>query len=207
MLIRLTGMLLISIQTWLITHGVESPDPDQVVYVDTDLDGVVGKAMILECGSTVPDGYIWGFTQSGTDTSKAVVYDFGKGPKLQNLSQSLGDIQVISGSASLSIEHLLLAAEGLYTCQAFYDMDQVAKLTYYYIRLRVLVPVSKPYILLSDASPAEGSSAWLRCDLENGTGPLYFLWEHETNSGLVNTIGQGSSNIFNMTVVNHNNTG
>ncbi|CAB1333365.1 unnamed protein product [Coregonus sp. 'balchen'] len=58
--------------------GVEIIDPGQVVYVDSGLDGVVGKAVILECGSTRPDVYIWGFTQPGTDAIKAVVYDFGK---------------------------------------------------------------------------------------------------------------------------------
>ncbi|XP_064827156.1 V-set and immunoglobulin domain-containing protein 10-like 2 [Oncorhynchus masou masou] len=188
-------------------RGVEIIDPGQVVYVDSGLDGVVGKAVILECGSTRPDVYIWGFTQPGTDAIKAVVYDFGKGPKLQKLAQSLGDLQVISGAASLSIERLPLAAEGLYTCQALYDTEQGAKLYYYYIHLRVLVPVSKPYILLSDASPAEGSLVWLRCGLENGTGPLYFLWEHETHSGLVSTVSQGNSSMFNMTEVNRNYTG
>ncbi|XP_071219361.1 LOW QUALITY PROTEIN: V-set and immunoglobulin domain-containing protein 10-like 2 [Salvelinus alpinus] len=187
--------------------GVEIIDPGQVVYVNSGLDGVVGKAVILECGSTRPDVYIWGFTQPGTDAIKAVVYSFGKGPKLQKLAQSLGDLQVISGAASLSIERLPLAAEGLYTCQALYDTEQGAKLYYYYIHLRVLVPVSKPYILLSDASPAEGSLVWLRCGLENGTGSLYFLWEHETHSGLVSTISQGNSSMFNMTEVNRNHTG
>uniref|UniRef100_A0A8C7I509 Ig-like domain-containing protein n=1 Tax=Oncorhynchus kisutch TaxID=8019 RepID=A0A8C7I509_ONCKI len=182
-------------------------DPGQVVYVDSGLDGVVGKAVILECGSTRPDVYIWGFTQPGTDAIKAVVYDFGKGPKLQKLAQSLGDIQVISGAASLSIERLPLAAEGLYTCQALYDTDQGAKLIYYYIHLRVLVPVSKPNILLSDASPAEGSLVWLRCGLENGTEPLYFLWEYETYSGLVSIVSEGNSSMFNMAEVNRNNTG
>ncbi|XP_070990900.1 V-set and immunoglobulin domain-containing protein 10-like 2 [Oncorhynchus clarkii lewisi] len=186
---------------------VEIIDPGQVVYVDSGLDGVVGKAVILECGSTRPDVYIWGFTQPGTDAIKAVVYDFGKGPKLQKLAQSLGDIQVISGAASLSIERLPLAAEGLYTCQALYDTDQGAKLYYYYIHLRVLVPVSKPNILLSDASPAEGSSVWLRCGLENGTEPLFFMWEHETYNGLVSTISQGNRRVFNMTEVTRNQTG
>ncbi|XP_055791184.1 V-set and immunoglobulin domain-containing protein 10-like 2 [Salvelinus fontinalis] len=191
----------------MLQTGVEIIDPGQVVYVDSGLDGVVGKAVILECGSTRPDVYIWGFTQPGTDAIKAVVYDFGKGPKVQKLAQSLGDIQVNSGAASLSIERLPLAAEGLYTCQALYDTDQGAKLYYYYIHLRVLVPVSKPYILLSDASPAEGSLVWLRCGLENGTEPLFFMWEHETHSGLVSTVSQGNSSMFNMTEVNRNHTG
>ncbi|XP_070296585.1 V-set and immunoglobulin domain-containing protein 10-like 2, partial [Salvelinus sp. IW2-2015] len=87
-----------------------------------------------------------------------------------------------------------------YTCYGKHPLET-------HIRTCSLVPVSKPYILLSDASPAEGSSVWLRCGLENGTGPLYFLWEHETYSGLVNTVSQGNSSVFNMTEVNRNHTG
>uniref|UniRef100_A0A6Q2YK19 Ig-like domain-containing protein n=1 Tax=Esox lucius TaxID=8010 RepID=A0A6Q2YK19_ESOLU len=87
-----------------------------------------------------------------------------------------------------------------YTCYAKHPLDRLT-------RNCSIVPVSKPYILLSDTSPEEGSSVWLRCGLENGTGPLYYLWEHETNSGLVDTVGQGNSSMLNMTVVNRNNTG
>lgn len=118
--------------------GVEIVDPGQVVYHETRTDGVVGRGVILECGPILPDVYIWGFTESGTDTIRAVVYNFGKGPKLQNLAKDLGDLTVISNTASLSIDKLPLAAEGVYTCQALYDTNEGAKLYYYYVYLRVL---------------------------------------------------------------------
>ncbi|XP_046876909.1 V-set and immunoglobulin domain-containing protein 10-like 2 [Hypomesus transpacificus] len=204
------GLTFICLLTCLFTspgHAVDILDPGEVVYVDSRLDGVVGRAVILECGATLPDVYIWGFTKPGTDAIRAVVYDFGKGPKIQQLAQTLGDLQVISKSASVSIENLQLAARGLYTCQALYDTPQGAKLYYYYTHLFVLVPVTKPYILVSDASPAEGSSAWLRCGLENGTSPIYYEFEQETHNGFFKTFGQGNSSRFNMTEINRNHTG
>lgn len=94
--------------------------------------------MILECGSTLPDVYIWGFTKPGTATIRAVAYNFGKGPKLQKLAKTLGELSIIQKSASISIAKLPLAAEGLFTCQALYDTAEGAKLFYYYIHLRVL---------------------------------------------------------------------
>jgi hypothetical protein len=48
---------------------------------------------------------------------------------------------------------------------------------------------------------------WLRCDLENGTGLLYFLWEYVTHSGLVSIVSEGNSSMFNMAEVSRNNTG
>ncbi len=113
-------------------------DPGQVVYSETRTNGVVGRGVILECGPTLPDVYIWGFTIPGTDTIRAIVYNFGKGPKIQKLANDLGNLTVISNSASLSIEKLPLAAEGVYTCQALYDTLEGAKLYYYYVFLRVL---------------------------------------------------------------------
>lgn len=94
--------------------------------------------MILECGPTLPDVYIWGFTVPGTENIRAVVYNFGQGPRLQSLARSLGDLNVISNTASLFIDKLPLAAHGLYTCQALYDTPQGAKLIYYYVQLAVL---------------------------------------------------------------------
>ncbi|KAI4900510.1 hypothetical protein NFI96_020140, partial [Prochilodus magdalenae] len=186
---------------------LEILDPGQVVYRETRTNGVVDKGVILECGTTLPDVYIWGFTKPGTDTIRAVVYNFGKGPKLQQLAKDLGDLNVISNSASLSIEKVPLAAEGLYTCQALYDTAEGARLYYYYVYLRVLVPVSKPYILLSDSSPVEGTSVWMRCGLENGTDPINYIWEQESRSGLVTTLAETNRSLVNVTLVNRNHTG
>ncbi|KAF5906942.1 V-set and immunoglobulin domain-containing protein 10-like 2, partial [Clarias magur] len=187
--------------------GLEIVDPGQVIYRETRTNGVVDKGVILECGPTLPDVYIWSFTKPGADTIRAIVYNFGKGPKLQELAKDLGDLNVITNSASLSIAKLPLAAEGLYTCQALYDTAEGAKFYYYYVYLRVLVPVSKPYILLSDSSPIERASVWMRCGLENGTGPIHYVWEQETQSGQVSKLLESDSNLLNITSVSRNHTG
>ncbi|XP_051534073.1 V-set and immunoglobulin domain-containing protein 10-like 2 [Myxocyprinus asiaticus] len=189
-------------------QGVDILDPGEVVYSESRTNGVVGHAVILECGPTLPDVYIWGFTEPGTDTIRAVVYNFGKGPKLQKLAKDLGDLTVISNSASLSIEKLPMAAEGVYTCQALYDTTEGARLYYYYVYLRVLVPVTKPYILMSDPSPVEGTSVIMRCGLENGTGPIHYIWEQESREGQFTTMDESNdNNLFNLTEVIRNHTG
>lgn len=109
----------------------------EVEYRDTNVYGVVGKAVILECGTTLPDMYIWSFTKPGTEAIKAVVYDLGKGTRIQKLAEGLGQLAVISNSAAVSIEKLPLAAHGLFTCQAFYDIEQEPKVFYYYVHLIV----------------------------------------------------------------------
>ncbi|KAM6907155.1 V-set and immunoglobulin domain-containing protein 10-like 2 [Xenentodon cancila] len=151
--------------------------------------------------------YIWSFTKPGTDALKAVVYNLGKGPRIQKLAETVGQLTIISNSAAVSIEKLPLAAHGLFTCQAFYDIEQEPKVYYYYVHLTVQVPVSKPYLLMSDASPVEGSTMWMRCNLENGTGPIQYVWQHETRSGNITAFAQGHSNIINVTDVNRNHTG
>ncbi|XP_072518612.1 V-set and immunoglobulin domain-containing protein 10-like 2 [Salminus brasiliensis] len=188
-------------------QGLEISDPGQVVYRETRTSGVVEHEVTLPCGTTLPDVYIWSFTQPGTDTIRAVVYNFGKGPKLQQLAQDLGDLRVIINSASLFIEKLPLAAEGLYTCQALYDTAEGARLYYYYVHLRVLVPVSKPYILLSNSSAVEGSTFWMRCGLENGTEPINYIWEQESRSGLVTTLAETNRSLINIIWVTRNHTG
>lgn len=70
----------------------------------------------------------------------------------------------------------------------------------------VSVRVSKPYIMLSDLSPREGASVWIHCGLENGTDPIYYLWEQESRSGLVTILAEGNSSLFNITWVTRNHT-
>ncbi|XP_017574451.2 V-set and immunoglobulin domain-containing protein 10-like 2 [Pygocentrus nattereri] len=191
----------------LFLHGLEISDPGQVVYREARTSVVVEHEATLECGTTLPDVYIWSFTKPGTDTIRAVVYNFGKGPKLQQLAQDLGDLDVITNSSSLFTKKLLIAAEGLYTCQALYDTAEGARLYYYYVRLRVLVPVYKPYVVLSNSSAVEGSSFWMRCGLENGTEPINYTWEEESRSGLVTTLAESNSSLINIIWVTRNHTG
>ncbi|XP_064209245.1 V-set and immunoglobulin domain-containing protein 10-like 2 [Anguilla rostrata] len=191
----------------LLLQGLEILDPGEVVYVRTETKGVVGRSVMLECGNTLPDVYIWGFTAPGNDQIRAVVYNFGQGPRLQKLATSLGELSVISDSSSLLIDRLPLFAQGLYTCQALYDTTEGAKVYYYYVRLLVLVPVSKPYILVSDTSPAEGTHLWMRCNLDNGTGPINYSWERENRDGVTAKVSEGDVSLMNVTVVSRNHTG
>uniref|UniRef100_A0A8V0ZTV8 Ig-like domain-containing protein n=1 Tax=Gallus gallus TaxID=9031 RepID=A0A8V0ZTV8_CHICK len=52
--------------------------------------------------------------------------------------------------------------------------------------LRVLVPVSKPFVRLTAAAAAEGTEVALTCTVREGTAPLSFSWQHrEPHGGLL----------------------
>lgn len=60
---------------------------------------------------------------------------------------------------------------------------------------------------MSDSSPIEGVSVWMRCGLENGTGPIQYVWELENYSGQVSKLAESDSNLINITSVSRNHTG
>uniref|UniRef100_A0A3B4CIQ9 Ig-like domain-containing protein n=1 Tax=Pygocentrus nattereri TaxID=42514 RepID=A0A3B4CIQ9_PYGNA len=84
-------------------------------------------------------------------------------------------------------------------------VSDTASVAFY--NLTVSVPVSKPYIVLSDPSPVEGTSVWMRCGLENGTEPINYIWEQEGHSGVVTTIAESNRSVINITWVTRNHTG
>ncbi|XP_043997445.1 V-set and immunoglobulin domain-containing protein 10-like 2 [Gambusia affinis] len=178
----------------------------EVVYQDASVYGVVDKAVVLKCGAALPDLYIWSFTEPGTDAIKAVLYDLGKGPRIQKLAMMVGPVTILPNTASISIEKLPLAAHGLFTCQAFYDIEHEPIVYYYYVHLTVQVPVSKPYLVMSEASPIEGSSIWMNCSVENGSEPLQYKWQHKTLNENISDLSQNSS-IITVTRINRNYTG
>lgn len=45
------------------------------------------------------------------------------------------------------------------------------------------VPVSKPQVWLSDASPVEGASVMATCTVREGTEPVTFAWQHQAPQG------------------------
>ncbi|XP_062868247.1 V-set and immunoglobulin domain-containing protein 10-like 2 [Trichomycterus rosablanca] len=184
--------------------GLEITDPGQVLYKETKISAVVEHEVTLKCGLTLPDIYIWSFTKPGTEMIRAVVYNFGKGPKLQLLAQ---DLNFITNSSSLFTTKLLVDAEGLYTCQALYDSADGAKLYYYYVHLRVLVPMSKPSIVLSDSSAVEGSVYLMQCGLQNGTEPIQYTWEQVTQSGQVTLFSENNSSLNTINPLTRNHTG
>lgn len=91
----------------------------------------------MECGASVPSIFIWGFTKPGTDNTVAVAYNYGGASKLQAQSGSLGHVHVPNNTSALVMEKLRKDAEGMYTCQALYDLEQGARVMFYFTRLEV----------------------------------------------------------------------
>ncbi|KAL4658603.1 B-cell receptor CD22 [Arapaima gigas] len=191
-----------------ILQGLDSMNSGEVVYIQVQAKGVVGGSVKLECGLTLPDFYIWGYTAPGTENMHAVAYSFLQGTKLQALTKTLGNLSITTDTASLWIDQLPLVAQGLYTYQAFYkNTFQGDTFIYCYVQLFVLVPVSKPYILVSNTSLVEGTPMWMRCVLENGTEPVNYTWEQEDRDGFITKVAESNINQVNITFVNRNHTG
>ncbi|XP_038129863.1 V-set and immunoglobulin domain-containing protein 10-like 2 [Cyprinodon tularosa] len=196
-----TSLLVVTTCALQINHTGE------VVYRDNSVYGVVDKSAVLECGEALPDLYIWSFTKPGAEAIKAVLYDLGKGPRMQKLAKMVGPLTILPNTASISIEKLPLAAQGLFTCQAFYDIEDEPIVYYYYVHLTVQVPVSKPYPVISEASPAEGSTIWMNCSVENGSEPIQYTWQHKTLEGNISNFSQSNHSSMAMTSVSRNHTG
>ncbi|XP_059812742.1 V-set and immunoglobulin domain-containing protein 10-like 2 [Hypanus sabinus] len=189
-------------------ENVELATTGEVTYIETQIKGVIGRSVVLECGQSLPTIYIWGFTRPGSSGIRAVLYDYGMGAKLQRMASMFGEVKVLSDSASLVIDNLQLAAEGRFTCQSLYDTNDGAKLVYVFVDLYVLVPITNPSIQMSTSAPVEGSTVSIVCSVENGTGPLEYIWNRqETPSRSPVNISETTSSQLNLTSVNRNHTG
>ncbi|XP_060702702.1 V-set and immunoglobulin domain-containing protein 10-like 2 isoform X4 [Hemiscyllium ocellatum] len=191
-----------------LTIGLVILDPEEVTYIESQVKGVIGRSVVLECGQSVPTIYIWGFTRPGFSDIRAVLYNYGMGDKLQKMASMFGDVKVLSDSAALVIDNLQLAAEGRFTCQSLYDTNDGAKLIYIFVDLHVLVPITKPSIQMSISAPVEGSAISLLCSVENGTGPLEYIWNRQAalSTGPIN-VSETTESLLNLTSVNRNHTG
>lgn len=117
--------------------GLEIHEPEEVEYIRSRVMTTVGGSVSLDCGSTMPSIFIWGFTKSGTDNNVAVAYNYGQGPKLQSQSSALGHVHVPVNTSALVIGELKRDAEGMYTCQALYDTEEGPRIAFYFTRLDV----------------------------------------------------------------------
>uniref|UniRef100_A0A4W3GYL1 Ig-like domain-containing protein n=1 Tax=Callorhinchus milii TaxID=7868 RepID=A0A4W3GYL1_CALMI len=196
---------------WILTplaHGLVMFDTEEVQYIETQVKGVIGHSVVLECGESLPSIYIWGFSRTGFIDIRAVLYNYGQGAKLQKMASIFGDVRVVSDSAALVISNLQLAAEGRFTCQSLYETDDGTKLVYTFVNVFVLIPVSKPFIELSNSSPVEGSVAFVLCTVENGTQPLEYTWTRQsTLSKKFVNVSEATGGLVNLTSVHRNHTG
>lgn len=117
--------------------GLEIFDPEEVEYIRSHTNATVGGSVTLDCGSIMPTIFIWGFTKPGSDNNIALAYNYGQGPKVQSQSSNLGRMHVPVNTSALVIEELQSEAAGTYTCQALYDTEEGARITFYFTGLDV----------------------------------------------------------------------
>ncbi|KAJ3590986.1 hypothetical protein NHX12_008934 [Muraenolepis orangiensis] len=127
------GLLLCSLLTRL--QGLEILDPHEVEYLHLQATGTLGGSVTLDCGSTLPTIYIWAYSGAGPEDSVALAYDYGQGAKLQPRAHRHARMSVPLNSSALTLEELQAEARGTYTCQALYDKEDGARITFYITQL------------------------------------------------------------------------
>lgn len=60
---------------------------------------------------------------------------------------------------------------------------------------------------MSDEEPVEGTTMRMDCLLENGTGPIQYVWKHQPRNGNISDIARGNASFINIINVNRNHTG
>ncbi|CAL8374866.1 unnamed protein product [Gadus morhua 'NCC'] len=129
------GLLLVSLATQL--QGLEILDPREVEYIHLQVNGTAGGSVTLDCGPTLPTIYVWAFTAAGSEGSSALAYNYGHGAKLQPRSLRSARMSIPLNSTTLVLTEVQVEAQGTYTCQALYDVEDGARVTFYITRLAV----------------------------------------------------------------------
>uniref|UniRef100_A0A286XX93 V-set and immunoglobulin domain containing 10 like 2 n=1 Tax=Cavia porcellus TaxID=10141 RepID=A0A286XX93_CAVPO len=146
------------------------------------LQGIRGRSVELACGSgPAPLVVLWSFTPLGSVVPRPVAVTDGVTFKVEPGASALGIVSL--QNSSLVMRELREGARGHFLCQALHASDDQLHTTYSYFTLAVLVPVSKPQVRLSDASPVEGASVMATCTVREGTEPVTFAWQHQAPQG------------------------
>ena len=117
--------------------GLEILDPQEVEYIHQQVNGTAGGSVTLDCGPTLPTIYVWAYAGAGSEDSVALAYNYGHGAKLQPRSHRSARMSVPLNSTTLVLTELQVGAQGTYTCQALYDVEDGARITFYITRLDV----------------------------------------------------------------------
>ncbi len=130
----LTNLLLACVRVCL---GLDIPDPDEIEYIRQHVEATVNSTVHLHCGSDVPTLFIWVFSRPGTERNEPLAYNYGQGSKLLALASTLGEISLLTNTNTLVIEGVSDEAEGVYTCQALYDIEEPPKVRFYHTQLHL----------------------------------------------------------------------
>ncbi|KAM6312669.1 LOW QUALITY PROTEIN: V-set and immunoglobulin domain-containing protein 10-like 2 [Podargus strigoides] len=169
----------------------------EAAYEERAVTGVRGRAVELRCGPVAaapPAVVFWSFTAAGVPGPPRAVA-VGSGPEVAVApgAGALGRVTLRNGT--LELRELRVAARGRFLCQGLFPEWGRLRVGYAAVLLRVLVPVSKPFVRPTTAAAAEGKAVALTCAVREGTEPLSFSWHHwEPRGGpSVSPVGLGGS--------------
>ncbi|XP_068515156.1 LOW QUALITY PROTEIN: V-set and immunoglobulin domain-containing protein 10-like 2 [Anas acuta] len=169
-------------------------DAGSVSYEERTVTGVRGQAVELSCGPAVPAVVFWSFTAAGsTGPPQAVAVGSGLEAMVAPGVGALGQASLLNGT--LELRELRTAAAGRFFCQGLFPEPGRLRVGYAAVLLRVLVPVSRPFVRLTAAAAVEGTEVTLMCAVREGTAPLSFSWQHREPRGgaLAAPMGLGGS--------------
>ncbi|XP_072210946.1 V-set and immunoglobulin domain-containing protein 10-like 2 [Excalfactoria chinensis] len=169
-------------------------DAGSAAYEERTVTGIRGRAVELSCGTAAPAVVFWSFTATGSaGPPRAVAVGSGPEAAVAPGAGALGRVALRNGT--LELRELRTAAAGRFLCQGLFPEWGRLRVGYAAVMLRVLVPVSKPFVRLTAAAAAEGTEVALTCTVREGTAPLSFSWQHREPHGmlLAAPVGMGGS--------------
>ncbi|XP_053819267.1 V-set and immunoglobulin domain-containing protein 10-like 2 isoform X6 [Vidua chalybeata] len=183
----------------------------EAAYEEWRATGVRGRAVELSCGPAAaapPAVVFWSFTPQGEGLPRAVAVGSGREVAMAPGTGTLGRVTLRNGT--LELRELRVAAQGRFLCQGLFPERGRLRVGYAAVLLRVLVPVSKPFVRPTAAAAAEGAAVALTCTVREGTEPLSFSWQHQEPRGgsSVTPAGLGGSRAeLQLTPANRSHTG
>ncbi|XP_058279351.1 V-set and immunoglobulin domain-containing protein 10-like 2 [Hirundo rustica] len=183
----------------------------EAAYEEWRATGVRGRAVELSCGPAAaapPAVVFWSFTPQGEGLPRAVAVGSGREVAVAPGARLLGRVTLRNGT--LELRELRVFAQGRFLCQGLFPERGRLRVGYAAVLLRVLVPVSKPFVRPTAAAAAEGAAVALTCSVREGTEPLSFSWQHQEPRGgpSVTPAGLGDSRAeLRLTPANRSHTG
>ncbi|KAM6115650.1 V-set and immunoglobulin domain-containing protein 10-like 2 [Phoenicopterus ruber ruber] len=158
----------------------------EAAYEERRVTGVRGRAVELSCGpagAAPPAVVFWSFVAAagGSGPPRAVAVGSGREAAVAPGAGTLGRVTLRNGT--LELRELRAAAQGRFLCQGLFPERGRLRVGYAAVVLRVLVPVSKPFVRPTAAAAAEGTAVALTCAVREGTEPLSFSWQHREPRG------------------------